>query len=441
MGRIFIDAGHGSRDPGAIVGGTTEAQEMILLRNLVVRELQKRGFDVLSVPDPLSMSSTIQWINAQGRRGDVALEIRANAYQNPNLQGAAVFYIANNLQRQKDAKSLLNALLSSVAQLHSRGANPDTIEGVGFLTFCRDIVLPSLVMEVGFLTNELDRFLLQNRRGDFAVGIADGLDSWSRDVSGTGPPPWTGYSQIGIKLNNQEAYRQKGILANGNAYVPMALAAQLGIDLNKAPVLPRLQYQNVVYVRAVDLQDYSISVTWDNASRSVVLIQLNQIMGKGLTSKVQLSEFVQANTNNKEVADQFNDLPKLYVEEASIEGINHDIAFSQMCLETNFLGFGDDLQPTQNNFGRILKVGSSESETFPSARIGVRAHIQQLKAYAAGSDQIVQKPPVSDRVYYLPSGGIARFVEQLNNRWSANPQYGNNILNLVRRLYKSASLL
>jgi hypothetical protein len=296
-------------------------------------------------------------------------------------------------------------------------------------------------MEVGFLTNDLDRFLLQNRRGDFAVGIADGLDTWSRDVSGTGPPLWRGYSQIGIKLNQQEAYRQKGLLVNGNAYVPIALAAQLGIDLNKAPQLPRLQYQNVVYVRAVDLQDYSISVSWDNASRSVVLIQLNQIMGKGLTSKVQLSEFVQANTNNKEVADQFNDLPKLYVEEASIEGINHDIAFSQMCLETNFLAFGDDLQPTQNNFGRILKAGSSESDTFPSARIGVRAHIQQLKAYAAGSDQIVQKPPVSDRVYYLPSGGIARFVEQLNNRWVANPQYGNNILNLVRRLYKSASLL
>jgi hypothetical protein len=296
-------------------------------------------------------------------------------------------------------------------------------------------------MEVGFLTNDLDRFLLQNRRGDFAVGIADGLDTWSRNVSGTGPAPGRGYSQIGIKLNHQGAYRQKGLLANGNAYVPIALAAQLGIDLNKAPQLPHLQYQNVVYVRAVDLQDYSISVSWDNASRSVVLIQLNQIMGKGLTSKEQLSEFVQANTKNKEVADQFKDLPKLYIEEASIEAINHDIAFSQMCLETNFLAFSDDLQPTQNNFGRILKVGSSESDTFPSARIGVRAHIQQLKAYAAGPDQIVQKPPVSALVYRLPSGGIARFVEQLNNRWSANPQYANNILNLVRRLYKSASFL
>jgi hypothetical protein len=423
------------------VGGTTEAKEMMLLRDLVVGELQKRGFDVLSVPDPLSMSSTIQWINARGRRGDVALEICANAYQNPDLQGAAVFYIANNLQRQKDAELLLNALLDSLAQLHSRGTKPDTIEGVRFFPFCRDIFLPSLVMEVGFLTNDLDRFLLQNRRGDFAVGIAEGLDTWSRNVSGTGPAPGRGYSQIGIKLNHQETYRQKGILASGNAYVPKTLVVELGVDLNKAPQLPHLQYQNLVYVRAVDLQDYSISVRWDNASHSVVLIQLNQIMGKGLTSKEQLSEFVQANTKKKEVADQFNNLPELYVEEASNEGINHDIAFSQMCLETNFLAFGDELQYTQNNFCRIRKVGSSESDTFPSARIGVRAHIQQLKAYAAGWEQIVRQPPVSEVVRYVPSGGSARFVEQVCTRWSHNPLYGNNILNLVRRLYKSASLL
>ncbi|NEQ70151.1 MAG: cell wall hydrolase, partial [Symploca sp. SIO2D2] len=49
MGRIFISAGHGGieeegRDPGTIAGGTTEAQEMILLRDQIVPELRSRGF-------------------------------------------------------------------------------------------------------------------------------------------------------------------------------------------------------------------------------------------------------------------------------------------------------------------------------------------------------------------------------------------------------------
>lgn len=441
MGRIFINVGLSSRDLRTIVGGTTEAQEMILLRDLVVGELQKRGFDVLVVPDALSISSTIQWINAQGRRDDMALEIRANAYQNPNVQGATVFYVANNLQRQKDAQLLLDALLSSLAQRDRRGTKPDIIEGVGLIPFCRDIVLPSLVMDVGFLTNNSDKLLLQNQRGNFALGIADGLDTRRLNLSGTGPAPGGGYPQIGVKLNKQETDESTGILASGNAYVLKSLAAQLLIDVEKAPQIPRLSYQNKVYVRAVDLQDYSISVSWDNASRSVVLIQLNQIMGKGLTTEEQLSKFVQANTNNKEDADRFNELPELYVKEASNEGINHDIAFCQMCLETNFLAFSDNLKSAQNNFGRIRKVGSTESDTFHGAPSGVYAHIQQLKAYAVGWEQIVRQPPVSEVVRYIPPGGSTRFVEQLSPRWSNNPLYGNNILNLVRRLYKSASLL
>ncbi len=45
MGRIFLSAAHGGLengllDPGAIVSGTTESREMILLRDLIVSELR-----------------------------------------------------------------------------------------------------------------------------------------------------------------------------------------------------------------------------------------------------------------------------------------------------------------------------------------------------------------------------------------------------------------
>ena len=46
MGSIFVSAGHGGfegslRDSGAIAFGTTEAQEMILTRDLLVAELRQ----------------------------------------------------------------------------------------------------------------------------------------------------------------------------------------------------------------------------------------------------------------------------------------------------------------------------------------------------------------------------------------------------------------
>jgi N-acetylmuramoyl-L-alanine amidase len=451
MGRIIISAGHGGielggNDPGAVVGNTTEAQEMILLRDQIVPELRSRGFEVLSVPDDLSSSQTIQWINSRARPGDVALEIHADAYSNPNLRGTTVFYIANNTERKNHADSILLALVRRLPQLPNQGAKPDTATGIGRIAFCRESSVPSLLMEVGFLSNPDDRFLIQNRRRDMALGIADGLAAWSRATSGTGSPndPNPTYPTININVNNR-IYKEKGILVNSNAYIPIDLADGLGLDLTTATEIRRLQYGGVVYIQAIGLRSYNISVAWDNATRTVILRsnlpfcsgQLDRIMGQGNTSEVQLMMFLKA--NNENALAQFPDLPKLYREEGAIEGVNYDIAFSQACVETNFLRFSSSLKPSQNNFGGLGDItGTSEGATFASARLGVRAHIQQLKAYAS-LEPLVQEP-IAPR-FRLVIRGVAPLVGQLSGRWSADLQYGDRIIAVVRRLYESAGLL
>ncbi len=448
MGRIFISAGHGGieksgRDPGSVVGNTSEAQQMILLRDQVVPELRSRGFEVLSVPDDLSSSQTIQWINSRARAQDVALEIHADAFSNPDVRGATAFYIANNTERKNHAELMLLALIRRLPQLPNRGAKPDTATGIGRISFCRDTNLPSLLLEVGFLSNPDDRFLILNRRRDMALGLADGLASWSRAVSGNSGDGST-YPAINININNQ-IYGEQGILVNNNAYIPIDLVDRLGIDLTTAPNVRRVQYRGVVYVQAIALRDYNISVSWDNATRTVIIRsispippgQIDRIMGQGLTSEVQLMMFIKANNENALV--QFPDLPKLYQQEGKTEGVNYDIAFSQMCVETNFLRFGSELKASQNNFGGLGDVaGTADAATFPSARIGVRAHIQQLKAYAS-LEPLVQEQ-VSPRFRFV-TRGIAPLVGQLSGRWSADPQYGDKILAVVRRLYESAGLL
>jgi N-acetylmuramoyl-L-alanine amidase len=451
MGRIFISAGHGGieqggRDPGAIAGGTTEAQEMILLRDQVVPELRSRGFEVLSVPDELSSTQTIGWITARARPGDVALEIHAETYSNPNVRGATVFYIANNTERKNHADLMLLALIRRLPQLPNQGAKPDTATGIGRLSFCRDTNIPSLLMEVGFLSNPDDRFLIQSKRREMALGLADGLAAWSRASSGTNPSNGSNgtYPSINININNQ-TYGEQGILINNNAYIPIDLVDRLRVDLTTAPNVRRIQYRGVVYVQAIALRDYNISVSWDSTTRTVILRsilpicpgQIDRIMGQGNTSEVQLMMFLKA--NNENALAQFPDLPKLYREEATIEGVNYDVAFSQACLETNFLRFGGDLKPSQNNFGGLGDVGgAAEAATFPSARLGVRAHVQQLKAYAS-LEPLVQEQ-VSPRFRFV-TRGIAPLVGQLSGRWSADPQYGDKILAVIRRLYESAGLL
>ncbi|OUL35981.1 cell wall hydrolase [Nostoc sp. T09] len=449
MGRIFISAAHGGKeaggiDPGTIAGGTTEAREMILLRDLIVTELRARSFEVLSVPDDLSAANTIAWINSRGRSTDVALEIHADAASSPNVRGASVFYIANNEQRKSNAELLLLGLLRRVPQLPNRGVKPDTDSGLGRLIFCRQTAIPSLLMQVGFLSNPDDRSLLQNRRRDFALGIADGLASWSRAIDPSqGNTPEPNYPPINININGQK-YSEQGILINGNAYIPIDLVDRLRIDLSKIPEVRRITYHKVVYVKAIELRDFNVSVSWDAATRTVslrsILVvcpgQFDRIISNGNTSEVQLQLFLRNNNENALV--QFPDIPKLYREEASTEGINYDIAFCQMCVETGFLRFGGDIRPQQNNFAGLGTIGgSSQAASFDSARIGVRAHIQHLKAYAS-LEPLVNE--VVDPRFRFVTRGIAPLIDQLSGRWSADLDYGAKITAMLKRLYESAGL-
>lgn len=451
MGRVFISAGHGGLengipDPGAIAGNTTEAQEMIALRDLIVADLRARNFEVLAVPDDLSSEQTINWINRRYQSGDIALELHTGSSTNPTLRGTTVFYIGNNDQRKANAELMLFALLRRVPGLRSLGVKPDTQAPLGSFTFCRQVIAPSIYMEVVYLTNPEDRNLLQTKRREFAVGLADGLASWSRAVSGNSPSPSPNPTYTAIDINvNGGIYGEKGIIINDNAYVPIDLVSGLNIDLSQAPNVRRVSYGNVVYVRAVDLRDFNIAVSWESASRTVILQtqlkictgQFDKIMGHGNTSEMQLTLFLK--TNNEPAIAQFPDLPRLFREEATIEGINYDIAFAQMCVETNFLRFGGPLKPEQNNFGGLGSItGSAGGASFPSARIGVRAQIQHLKAYAS-TEPIVQE--IVDPRFRFVTRGIAPLVGQLSGRWSADPQYGDKVLAILRRLYESANFL
>lgn len=448
MGRIFISAAHGGlengvRDPGTIAGGTTEAREMILLRDLVVAEMRSRGLEILAVPDDLSQVQSIDWINTRYRSGDVALEIQASGAASPEARGASAFYIVSNEERKADAEQLLMTLLRRVPQLPSRGVKPDSATGLGKLIFCRWIFIPSLVLEIGFLTNPDDRALIQTRRRDMALGIADGLATWSRGR----PSPTPGlntYYPINININSQ-VYGEQGVLINGNAYIPIDLVDRLGVDVSKLPRVRRINYKNIVYVKAIELRDYHVSVTWDNPNRAVVLRSnlkiypgnIDKIMTPGNTTEVQLMMFL--NTHNQNALTAFPDIAKLYREEATVEGVNYDIAFCQMSLETNFLQFGSDIKPNQNNFAALGAVGgASESASFPSARIGVRAHIQHLKAYAS-SEPLVQE--LVDPRFRFVTRGIAPLVDQLSGRWAADVQYGSKILTLIKQLYEMAGIL
>ncbi len=454
MGRIFISAGHGTlesgnSDQGAIMGTMTEAVEMIALRDVLMVELRSRDrtqdSEVIAVPDELSLEQTIRWINIRAQPGDIALELHADAFLNPDTKGAAVYYIAQNDERRNHAELMLLALVRRVPRLSTLGVCPDTDTRLGQLPFCRWLGIPSLYLHVACLSNSEDRALLQNRRRELALGIADGLSSWSRlAASAFAPAEHPEHPTIKINVDGG-LYEELGIVVNGNAYLPIDLIDRLGVTVAQAPTVNRIRYRNVVYVKAIDLRDFNLSINVDITARIVTVRsplafrsgELDAIMGRGKTSNVHLVVFLRK--NHEQVLDVFPDLPKFYREEAEIEGVNHDIAFSQMCLETGFLHFGGDIKPEQNNFAGLGALGGGiEGAHFRSPRLGVRAHIQHLKAYAS------QAPLVQELVdprFRCVTRGVAPRLGQLSGRWDADLEYGKKIMAILKRLYELAELM
>jgi len=159
------------------------------------------------------------------------------------------------------------------------------------------------------------------------------------------------------------------------------------------------------------------------------------IMGKGNVSAEKLALFLLQN-NSRADGNYVRNLAKYYIEEAAIEGVNHDVAFSQMCLETGFLNYGGLVQPDWNNFCGLGAIGPQQPGLiFPDPRTGVRAHIQHLKGYAA--DEPLKGELVDPRYKYVKKGSSPT-IEGLAGTWAADRQYAVKINAIIQRLYAFA---
>ena len=156
------------------------------------------------------------------------------------------------------------------------------------------------------------------------------------------------------------------------------------------------------------------------------------IMGQGIMRPEEMAAFL-LEINPLVASDFVNDLVLFYKEEADAEGVNHDTAFAQMCLETGFLKFGGLVQPEWNNFCGLGAIGPEQPGlVFPDPRTGVRAHIQHLKAYA--TEEPLKQELVDPRYRYVRYGSSPE-IKGLSGTWAADRSYAEKISNILERLY------
>lgn len=253
---------------------------------------------------------------------------------------------------------------------------------------------------------------------------------------------------------NSNDYNQKWIIMfdkNQNIKIVSALNSKLVIDV---------LYGNIKEGSNIQLYDSNNT----NAQKWVFeyvntnsTSDLMQIMGTSQTTVAQMVRYYNANTSGYDTfkakyngkydgclakggASTINQFAQIFYEEAMAEGVRAEVAFTQCMKETGFLKYGGDVLPNQYNFAGIGATGAVHGASFSNVRMGIRAQIQHLKAYAS-LDGLTN--PCVDPRFNLVKRGSAQYVEWLGTKenpngygWATSKNYGHDIVNMVNILLK-----
>ena len=175
---VVLDAGHGGRDPGATgLGGLTE--------KTITLDLARRMADVLAAHEAIEVVLTrtddsfvpIDERIARATEAALFVSLHANAAADESLSGVEIFYGGGGVAAASSGPGSPIRLGFDVVQAIERrlGRVRTTVRPGEFGVLARNAV-PSVLIEIGYLTNATDAVRLQDAayRGLVAEAIAEG---------------------------------------------------------------------------------------------------------------------------------------------------------------------------------------------------------------------------------------------------------------------------
>ena len=175
---IVIDPGHGGRDPGAVGRDNIYEKNIVFDISLQVASLlEAQGMTVVMTRTQdvtLDLEPRVQ--TAEYSNADVFVSIHANAINlsRPDVNGSETYYYRSN-NGYALANSIQQRLINDV------GMNDRGVREARFYVI-RRTSMPAVLVEVGFVTGEIDAPLLNTAavRTDMAEAIAQGILNYVR---------------------------------------------------------------------------------------------------------------------------------------------------------------------------------------------------------------------------------------------------------------------
>lgn len=175
MTKVYIDAGHGGKDPGAIgVGKEHEADVNLIVAKHLQSELKRHGITVkMSRTSDVFKELNTRCKEANNFGADIVVSVHCNSFKDATANGTETYIYKKGGKAEKLANKV-NPNLISVLKTKDRGVKE------GNLAMVRDTKAPAILCELAFISNKSDCTKLVNAtyQKNCAIAICKGICSY-----------------------------------------------------------------------------------------------------------------------------------------------------------------------------------------------------------------------------------------------------------------------
>ncbi|MCI8790210.1 MAG: N-acetylmuramoyl-L-alanine amidase [Lachnospiraceae bacterium] len=170
MALVVIDAGHGGNNPGAVYQGRQEKGDVLALALAVGKILEENGVDVYYTRTTDVYESPEQKVQeGNAVQGDFFVSIHRNSSPYPNQYSGVETLVYNHYGEAARLARNINARLELV------GYEDQGVNERADLVVLNRTQMPAVLVEVGFINTDADNQLLDERFGETARAIAEGI--------------------------------------------------------------------------------------------------------------------------------------------------------------------------------------------------------------------------------------------------------------------------
>lgn len=195
---IVIDPGHGGIDGGTNVGDLLEKNINLDIGLKLKKELKKEGYKVIMTREKDESLEKYSDINSSRYRKDlnarkciindndpiVFISIHVNSSKKPSARGVKVYHYPTSIEGKKLAESICKSVDDVVYKDFLREDSIRTeVIGENYYVL-RETENTGVLVEVGFITNEVDRKLITDDKyqNKIVIAIREGVNRYIREV-------------------------------------------------------------------------------------------------------------------------------------------------------------------------------------------------------------------------------------------------------------------